>query len=57
MATKFIETLICVHSSLPLPRMQASFHFVLFFPKETVVGGMKAEIAYKQIMFMAFKNI
>lgn len=57
MAIKFIETLICVHSSLPLPRIQASFHFVLFFPKETVVAGMKAKTAYKQMMLVAFKNI
>ena len=29
----------------------------LFSPKDTLVVGMKAEIAYKQMSFMSFKNI
>ena len=36
-----------------------SYHFCLFVisPKDILVAGMKAEIAYKQMTFMSFKNI
>ena len=58
MSTQFIKTLILCTFSSPFTKNEAIILVCLLFsPKDILVAGMKAEIAYKQMTFMSFKNI